>query len=60
MSEESDKLKENAGRPKKMTINGETVEQHSIEEQIAADQYAQPPQKVRARYRQFRHRGVGF
>jgi hypothetical protein len=34
-----EKIAENAADPKRVTIDGSTVEQHSIGDQIAADKY---------------------
>lgn len=60
MSEIKDNLAEKVAQPKQATVDGTTVVQHSVEEQIAADQYTQPLAQQKPRYRQFRHRGAGF
>lgn len=39
MSDLSSQIETNAAKPKRATIDGNSVEQHSLKEQIEADQY---------------------
>lgn len=41
----------NATKPKRATADGQSVEQHSIPDQIAADRYAKSTAQVRGRRR---------
>lgn len=56
------KISENAQGPKKVTGDQGSVEQHSIQDQIAADRYEQANEAAKKgpgiRNRKFRHRGT--
>ena len=39
MSDVSDQVTDNAQAPKRITVDGQTVEEHSLLDQIAADKY---------------------
>jgi hypothetical protein len=60
MSELSDQIQTNAAAPKKVQTDAGSVEQQSIQDLIAADQYTKPAAQQKVRNRQFRHKGVGF
>ena len=39
MADLSEQIRTNAAAPRRMTVDGNTAEQHSLREQIEADQY---------------------
>lgn len=61
MPDNSENINVNAQQPKRVTSDGVSVEQHSIADQIAADQYAKANEAAAKgpgiKYRKFRHRG---
>lgn len=57
-----DDIATNAQQPKSASADGQSAEQHSIGDQIAADRYKETKQATKkgpgVRYRKFRHGGT--
>lgn len=51
VSDLSDNIQTNAGGPKKASRDGESAEQHSLPDQIAADKYLRSREATRSRGR---------
>ncbi len=47
MSENDEKLRENANAPKSAEIDGQKIEQHSLKDQIEADRYLESKKALR-------------
>lgn len=61
MSDNAENINANAQQPKRVAADGVSAEQHSIPDQIAADQYAKANDAAASgpgiKYRKLRHRG---
>jgi len=63
MSELTETIEENGAQPKRVTVDGNSAEQHSLKEQIEADRYlkAQAAANTPRRgliFTRFRHQGT--
>lgn len=63
MSDLTDQIETNSGNPKRVTVDGQSVEQHSLKDQIEADRHldgqtAKSGNKPGIRLFQLRNRGT--